>query len=157
MNDGHSKTMLAIDDYHRPVNCPKCNGIMVFKGLGEYKCEDCKYVDYDDYGKVRLYIEKHSGATAMEVEQATGVSQKAIRQLLKEERIMVAEGSAVFLKCEICGTEIRSGRFCPKCLTNHNRRIEEEARKKKNLLQGYGTVEKGESGAKRFHWDREGK
>ena len=42
-------------------HCKKCGGIMVFKGVGEYHCEDCNAVDYDDYGKVRLYIEEHDG------------------------------------------------------------------------------------------------
>ena len=47
------------DIYHRPVLCEKCGGLMIFKGVGEYQCEDCKFVAYDDYGKTRLYIEKH--------------------------------------------------------------------------------------------------
>ena len=123
---------------------------MVFKGVGEYECEDCKNRDYDDYGKVRLYVEKHHGATAIEVERETGVSQKAIRQMLKEERLEVAENSRAFLHCEICGASIRSGRFCAKCMTSANRQYEAEIRSQKKNLQGYGQETQGESGAKRF-------
>ena len=56
-----------LDVYHRPTKCPECGGIMKFKGCGEYRCEDCRYVEYDDYGKVRNYVETHAGVTAAQV------------------------------------------------------------------------------------------
>lgn len=136
------------DPYHRPVRCEKCGGVMIFKGVGEYHCEDCKNVAYDDYGKVRLYIEKHAGATASEVERQTGVSQKAIRQMLKENRLEIAQDSAAFLRCEICGTNIRGGRLCPKCEQEYHQRIENEQRRQKQL-QGFGKAIEQE-GEKRF-------
>jgi ribosomal protein L32 len=143
-------------DYHRPIKCEKCGGIMVFKGVGEYQCEDCKFVAYDDYGKTRLYIEKHPGATASEVEMATGVSQKAIRQMLKENRLQIAQDSASFLRCEICGTNIRGGRLCAKCEMEYHRRLEDEQRaeKKKNKsMEGHGKAASEAKGEKRFHRD----
>ena len=51
---------------------------MVFKGVGEYKCEKCGRIGFDDYGKTRNYIEQHPGATMAEVAHETGVAQKAI-------------------------------------------------------------------------------
>ena len=42
-----------LDVYHRPTKCPECGGIMKFKGCGEYRCEDCRYVEYDENGKER--------------------------------------------------------------------------------------------------------
>ena len=74
------------DRYHVPNICAECGGEMVYKGVGEYQCEQCKAVVYDDYGKVRLYVEQHPGATISETEAATGVPHKVIRQLLREER-----------------------------------------------------------------------
>lgn len=144
--------LLEINDYNRPTFCQKCGGIMVYKGCGEYECEDCNFLDYDDYGKVRNYVEKHTGATSAEVADATGVSQKAIRELLREERIEIAPNSSTFLKCEICGATIRSGRYCTKCETAYHREIEEKARTSRNLnMSGFGTERhKGEEGAKRF-------
>ena len=118
MNDKEAKVanfrreLVEMSQLNRPTYCEKCNGVMVFKGVGEYKCEDCGNLAYDDYGKVRNYIEQHSGATSAQVSAATGVSQKAIRDMLREERLEIAANSAVFLKCEICGVSIRSGRFC---------------------------------------------
>ena len=49
--------MGALDMYHIPRVCTECGGVMIFKGVGEYHCEECGAVDYDDYGKVRGYIE----------------------------------------------------------------------------------------------------
>ena len=46
----------------RPTFCTKCGGVMVYKGIGEYECEECGTLEYDDYGKVRNYLEEHRGA-----------------------------------------------------------------------------------------------
>lgn len=145
-------TLLGLDYYHTPRTCEKCGGIMIFKGVGEYHCEDCGAVAYDDYGKVRLYIEGHKGATASEIEGATGVPQKSIRQMLRESRIEVAENSKTFLRCEFCGKNIRSGRFCQECEEKYHRNMEEEKRQEqRKLAQGFGAEKKkAEEGEKRF-------
>lgn len=139
------------DQYHTPRVCKKCGGVMIFKGVGEYRCEDCGEADYDDYGKVRRYIEENKGATAAQAETATGVSQRSIRQMLKEGRLEVAPNSKVSLRCEVCGKPIRFGRFCPACETSYHRGIEEEEReRKKKNLQGIALGQKGDEGHKRF-------
>lgn len=147
--------LLELQNYNRPVICEKCGGVMIYKGCGEYRCEDCDQVEYDDYGKVRNYIEKHNGATSAEVSDATGVSQKSIREMLKEERIEIAPNSNAFLTCEICGAQIRSGRYCMRCETAYHKEIEEKARAARNInLSGFGTERsRGEEGAKRFTRD----
>lgn len=147
------REFLERDSYHRPTLCENCGGVMIFKGVGEYRCEDCSYVEYDDYGKVRLYLEKNSGATITQVEEGTGVKQKIIRQMLKEGRLEVTANSKTFLKCEICGAPIRSGNLCAKCEQEYHRKIEEEQRKKKRM-QGYGKAVKGEEGERRFQWPK---
>ncbi|MDD2971061.1 MAG: hypothetical protein PHE02_02880 [Lachnospiraceae bacterium] len=139
--------------YNRPVTCSKCGGIMIFKGVGEYQCEDCKNMEYDDYGKVRNYIEKNRGATAAEIEHEIGVSQRAIRQMLRDSKIEISEGSKSFMKCEICGGDIRSGRFCSKCETTYHRQLEEEQRRQHalNIGKGFGKNTNVEAtGEKRF-------
>ena len=88
---------LEKDRYHVPHTCEECGGELVYKGVGEYRCEQCDAVVYDDYGKVRLYVEQHPGATISETEAGTGVPHKVIRQLLREERLEVAAGSRTFL------------------------------------------------------------
>lgn len=77
------------DDYHKPEKCTECGGRMDYKGLGEYKCSDCNHIDYDDYGKVRLFLEKNPGANIIRAEAATGVPQRLIKQMIKEGRFAV--------------------------------------------------------------------
>lgn len=139
--------------YNRPTICKECGGIMEFKGVGEYRCEKCGVKDYDDYGKTRMYIEKHPGANAGEVEIMTGVTQKAIRMMLKENRLEISADSTVFLSCENCGVKIRGGRLCPKCEKEYNERIESELRmqQKSNISGGFaGPSKNTDAGAKRF-------
>lgn len=135
--------------YNRPTVCKQCGGIMIFKGVGEYHCEDCGFVDFDDYGVVRGYIEKHPGATAAEVEASTGIKQRAIRQMLKDEKLEVSTDSKAFLRCEICGTSIRSGRFCVQCGASKAKLMEEQKRAKLQI-KGTGMGSEADEGAKRF-------
>lgn len=124
---------------------------MVFKGVGEYHCEDCGAVDYDDYGKVRRYIEEHKGATAAQIESAIGISQRTIRQMLKDGRLEVTADSRAFLHCEVCGKAIRYGEYCQECEMSLHRNFEaqQRAQVKKNI-QGYSLGQKGEDGQRRF-------
>ena len=150
------KEYMEIRNYNRPTICPQCGGIMVFKGVGEYECEDCRYVAYDDYGKVRNYLEKHEGATAAQVSGATGVSQHAIRDMLKESRLEIAANSKAFLKCERCGASIRRGRFCHRCEMNYHRDLENEIRMQRSAnISGYSLERPAaEDGEKRFYRSR---
>lgn len=143
--------LLQPDRLNIPRQCEKCSGVMVFKGLGEYQCEDCGEFAYDDYGKVRAYIEEHKGATAAQIEDAIGVSQKTIRYLLREGRLEIAEGSRTFLHCDLCSKPIRSGRFCPECEMKVHRSMEAKQREiSRRNLQGFSMGLKGEEGQKRF-------
>lgn len=146
------KDFANLDVYNRPTECPECGGIMVFKGCGEYQCEKCRHVEFDDYGKVRNYVEAHRGVTAAQAAEATGVKQKTIRTMLKESRLEVADGSNTFLKCEMCGANIRSGRVCPKCEVEFNRKMEAQLRgRHEKAIAGFGLGHSGgEEGSKRF-------
>lgn len=140
-----------MNEYNIPYRCVKCGGVMVFKGVGEYHCEDCGAVDYDDYGKVRGYIEKHAGATAFEIECAIGVSQRTIRKLLRDKRIQVAAGTRSFLCCEMCGKEIRCGQFCDECEIAYHRSLEAKQREMlRSEVKGYGSERHFDEGHKRF-------
>ena len=139
------------DRYHIPHVCEGCGGVMIFKGVGEYRCEECGAVAYDDYGKVRLYIEEHKGATAAETSAATGVSQRSILQMLKESRLEVTENSKFMMKCEACGQPIRSGQFCLRCETKIHRAMESAQREQlMRELKGYSVSHSTEDGQKRF-------
>lgn len=147
-----AEELLGLDQYHTPKICDKCGGVMIFKGIGEYRCEDCNALAYDDYGKVRSYLERNRGATAADVEAATGVKQKTIRLMLKESRLEVTDDSKAFMFCESCGKKIRSGRLCTQCEIEYHRSLEEQQRLLKNRnvkILGVGKGP-GEGGEKRF-------
>ena len=149
------RILIDLDEYHTPRVCEECGGIMIFKGVGEYQCEDCKKVAYDDYGKVRLYIENHKGANASEIEAATGVKQRSIRTMVKEGRLEVTQDSRSFLHCEICGKEIRFGRLCQTCETNCHRKFENEQRMQhKSNIQGFGQGKEVATGERRVTFDK---
>ena len=144
-----------LNDYNRPTLCKSCGGIMVYKGLGEYQCEDCQQFDYDDYGKVRNYLDKHTGANVAEISSATGVTHKAIREMIKENRFEVIDNRGGYIRCEMCGKNIKSGRLCESCEILYHRQLEEEARgSKKSNISGYGEGTKGDEGHIRYTRNR---
>lgn len=95
--------------------CPRCRTKMEYISLGEYKCPACRYTFLDDYGKIRAFIDKHGPATALEIEEATGVPRAVADEYLKIGKLEIAKGPEGYLRCEICGADIRYGRICPKC------------------------------------------
>ncbi len=148
----YKRETLDVNDYNRPYDCPVCGGLMIFKGCGEYACEQCRHIDYDDYGKARNYIEKNPGATSADITFNTGVSQKSIRQMLKESRLEVAQDSKVLLRCDMCGADIRSGSLCPSCEIAYHRKLEEKQRASHNAGAGYGSEKNAEQkGERRFN------
>lgn len=145
------------EKFHVPQICEKCGGEMIYKGVGEYHCELCDAVSYDDYGKVRLYVEQHPGATIAETEVGTGVPHKVIRRLLREERLEVSANSRTFLSCRACGVPIRSGEFCPQCAAKQPKKSEDTRRmnlKKDMTVVGMNDASEQQQGAKRFTRDK---
>ena len=137
---------------HVPRVCEKCGAeAPEYKGVGEYKCTECGFVMYDDFGIVRNYLKEHRGATQSDVSRATGVSMETIRQFLREERLEVAAGSGVMLSCEICRAPIRSGRYCEECAKKvAMKEAAAKAAEHKSSVSGFGLGKAGESGARRF-------
>lgn len=122
------------DIYHRPVYCDNCDEVLIFYSPGRYKCEKCNNIQYDDYGKVREYLYDHRGATAEQVSEAVGVNPRAIRQMLKEEKIEEinsGRGRLSTLSCIKCMKPISSGKMCLNCMQTFNKKLEEEAKREK--------------------------
>jgi len=140
-------------DYNKPNSCKECgHRKLKYNGVGEYQCEQCGHLMYDDYGTVRNYIEKNPGATQLEVSSATGISKNIIRRLLKDDRIQIASNSMVFMLYERCGAEIRSGRFCNNCLKSFSETAKvKEAGPKSHIVGGFAKKDNESSGAKRFN------
>ena len=107
-------------------------------------------------------MENHKGATTAEISAMTGISQKEINTMLREERFEITVDSRSFLKCKGCGVEIRSGMYCLTCgkiaeAAEAKKRREEEAEERRRNLNMSGTgaaAKTAESGAKRFKRDK---
>jgi tRNA(Ile2) C34 agmatinyltransferase TiaS len=146
-----AENLKALIEIDRPTICAACGGVMVFQGLGQYRCEKCGSLEYDDYGKVREFIEEHPGANVAQIAESTGVTRKAINKMVKEERFEIRKESKTFLLCEICGLPIRSGYVCKNCEATYHKQYEEEVRQT-NIKGGYAVADPAEyaAGEKRF-------
>ena len=98
-----------------PRQCPKCGGKYVFQGAGRYVCENCGNEVYEDFGKVRAYVDEHGPSPGIVIAEATGVSINKINKFLRQGRMEIPDGSGEYIPCERCGEPIRYGRFCPAC------------------------------------------
>ncbi|MCR5686279.1 MAG: hypothetical protein K6G81_12855 [Lachnospiraceae bacterium] len=95
--------------------CERCGRMFNYAGFGNPFCPSCKSVDAEEFDKVRDYLVHNGAANMYEISEATGVSEKTIRRYLTESRLEIPEGSPIYIKCESCGCDIRSGRYCPDC------------------------------------------
>lgn len=105
-----------------PKICSKCGGKYTFMGAGRYVCEACGEEKYDDFGKVRAYVDEHGATPGIVISEATGVSLTKINTFLRQGRMEIPDGSGGYIHCERCGEPIRYGRYCPSCaayLTNN--------------------------------------
>lgn len=140
---------VSYDDFSLRI-CSECDGELEYKGLGEYVCSNCNKAFYNDYGKVRNYLEEHPGSNSDEVSRATGVSRNKIRNLLAEEKLELAKDSTFELTCEGCGVSIRSGRYCEACRIRMEK-VPKSAKHSSNITGGFASSPiKDTSGQKRF-------
>lgn len=61
-----------------PLECEFCGGDIELKSIGVYVCEKCGKENYDDFYKVRNYIETYGPAPALVISKYTGVSRASI-------------------------------------------------------------------------------
>ncbi len=69
--------------------CPECGHTVDYKGLGEYYCPGCKKIVYDDYGKVRVFIEEYPAANINQVAEGTGVDKSTIKEMVREGKFVI--------------------------------------------------------------------
>lgn len=95
-------------------NCKKCGKIFNYV-VGPIMCPACKDALEAVFQEVKKYVHDHKGATIPEIAEACDVEVQQIYQWVREERLEFAEDSMIGVECEICGTTIKSGRYCDKC------------------------------------------
>lgn len=95
-------------------NCRGCGRIFNYVA-GPYLCQVCREGLEAKFQSVKEYIRNNPGVGINEVSVACDVTPSQIQQWLREERLEVTEDSPIFLTCEVCGANIRSGKYCDKC------------------------------------------
>lgn len=106
-----------------PVRCPKCNTPFEETESSVYICSNCGYEEPTEFGIVRAYLEEHGNSTAIEIARDTGISISKINSFLRNGRLEIPDGSAVFIQCKRCGIEIRYGKYCPGCAQELTREL----------------------------------
>jgi len=115
MTEKDKKVLENVFLANRPISCKKCNGKLFYIGSGKYKCDPCDTEYYDDFGKVKEYLEEHGPAPALKIAEQTGVKMDLIDLFLRKGRLEIIENSPFYISCEKCGCAIRYGRYCPHC------------------------------------------
>lgn len=95
-------------------NCRGCGRIFNYVA-GPMLCQRCREEMEVKFQEVKEYIRSNPGVGIPEVSDACEVSVSQIQQWLRDERLEVTENSPIFLSCESCGANIRSGKLCDKC------------------------------------------
>ncbi len=94
--------------------CARCHRIFE-KVAFEEVCPTCFPIEEEEFGKIKEYLTIHPGASSNEVMSYIRVSLKSIKRYLKEDRLEIVGDNKGFIKCEICGRPLNSGRFCDGC------------------------------------------
>lgn len=86
MTEGNRERKLIIDD-DKPQQCTECGGSYKFLGHGKYACENCGKVEYNDFGKINLFLEENGPSTAVVISEGTGVPITKIMQYIRQGRM----------------------------------------------------------------------
>lgn len=95
--------------------CRMCGRLFEYRNIGYGLCPPCTEVDNYTFQRVKEYLHEHGTATAQEVSAAVDVSETTIYQYLRDGRVEIPENSPIYIKCEMCRTDIRYGRYCQEC------------------------------------------
>ena len=94
--------------------CRSCKRLFNYV-TGPVRCPACAEALERKFQKVKVYIWDHKTASLQEISEANDVSVSQLRQWVREERLCFSDDSPVGLECEVCGTTIKTGRYCDKC------------------------------------------
>ena len=102
-------------------------------------CPICEVFQEKMFHEVKDYLHKNYKANMVEVCKHCEVSEKQVLKWVRQERLFFVEGSGVHFPCLSCGTEIKTGRYCPSCKTKLLAEIKgvyvEKSNGKKNVFK----------------------
>ena len=105
------------------MECTCGSTALTYKGLGEYECDRCGNIIRDNYGKVYEYLEQHPGANVTEIEEATGVTDIKIAELVAHHRFVAKADPRLNIRCKRCDKPIILGDYCPECKMERERKL----------------------------------
>ena len=94
--------------------CKNCRRLFTYV-TGPQLCATCRQELDKKFEEVKEYIRNNPNTHIHDVAINCDVSERQIKEWLREERLVLSNVSAADLVCEICGDPIASGRFCDKC------------------------------------------
>lgn len=151
----------------KPVKCQACGGRLCYTGGGRYRCPLCGREAYDDFGKIRKFLEDNGPSPPIVISQATGVASEVVKAFqkknfvssgdvkllptdkdtrMKKPRFLNEQSNSYYLKCSRCGDGISSGRYCTTCIRELAGGIKEAIRQDSIRRQ----LEAGADGEMRF-------
>ncbi len=95
-------------------NCRKCGKMFNYIG-GQQICPACKEAVEKKFQEVKEYVREHKAASMTQICEDCDVENKQVQQWVREERLVFSDESPIKLSCELCGTQIKTGRYCDKC------------------------------------------
>ncbi|MBL4890103.1 MAG: hypothetical protein JKX97_08815 [Candidatus Lindowbacteria bacterium] len=96
------------------INCPKCGE--VFPKERHDLCPLCIKKEQQQLSILKNYLSENPEAELKELVQVTGIAEEVIQTYVRTNRLMsIEESPALQIKCEECGVEIMTGRFCREC------------------------------------------
>ncbi len=107
------------------TRCRKCSKIFDNKGvLGLNRCPEClakgnEVIGVNKAQYVRNLVKDNPNISAGEVSSLTGLSTSEIIDYIKIEVLELSKDSQAYLKCEECGEEIKTGRYCRTCKSKY--------------------------------------
>ena len=104
-------------------NCKSCGRL--FNVISTSKiCPDCQRKLEEKFQEVKEFLKENPFANIDVLSQECEVSVKQIKEWVREERLVFAEGSMDGIECTQCGKLIRTGKYCDECkvkITNNLR------------------------------------
>lgn len=97
------------------ANCPNCNAVFV-KSIRSI-CPDCYKAEEKAFETVYRFLAKRKNreATLPEIVEGTGVSEKLIIKFIRNKRLRASDFPNIGYPCDMCGTNITSGKLCEVC------------------------------------------
>jgi len=96
------------------ANCPECGKIYMENPAK--MCPACYAAFEEDEMKVVEYLRKKRKASLEEIHKGTGVAQKVILRMVRQNRL--TSEFQIEYPCETCGAPIFEGRLCEACARN---------------------------------------